>query len=529
MIFLTDFFGGMWLNIIQGPSLVWARTGGVLLYSLNAVLVYSILSSYFPGRRAFMAVLVCSLLATIRPGINIIDYYTFPAFLLNMMVWLIHKRLQAPTRTTSAHLYEFLIGFLAVPIVLGRMSLVLLLIWPVVMLLYHLLTRVHADRLARAVVLSLSGCACSCMVFGLLYWRLGLFDGGFLNLLPGTTSTIAADVATHSARRLVSVYWRHALIMAELTGWLIFGLYILSTIGRRFSQTTADILIVILPLAYAAYLFMQGGDADRIAYGAIMAAAGCTAVILLAALLMGDDHHGGLAYLVISGLTVMIITPLGAGSGFTKISHGMWLSLPLAVLCLEKMHGLMRNDRLSAMFSHTGAMLVLVVVSSLAFQFTNIYRDDGNRLHLTRSFSHPSLACIHSTPGRVQVVDQLIAAIERNAEKDDEILLAGSLPLFYYLTGTRAALHNPWVIADSPGNVKKRQQRLIEEDRLPKLFIHAKVDTRGERNWPDTSVDCYEGDREKLDYLKDEYIRRLRYELLWENRAFAVYGMPQPR
>jgi len=55
------------------------------------------------------------------------------------------------------------------------------------------------------------------------------------------------------------------------------------------------------------------------------------------------------------------------------------------------------------------------------------------------------------------------------------------------------------------------------------------VDTRRERNWPYTTVDCYEPDIEKLKYLKDEYIRRLRYRLLWQNRAFAVYGSPVDR
>jgi hypothetical protein len=520
MIFLTDFFGGMWLHISHGPSLLWARIGGVVLYSLNAVIIYSILSSYFPRRRTFVTVLICSLLITMRPGINIIDYYTFPAFLLNMMVWFLHKRLQAPSGTNRAHLYEFFFGFLAVPVVLSRMSLVLLVLWPVVMIPYYLMTRRHVLGPARMVALPLLGCACACIVFGLLYWRVGLLEGGGLNLLSG-----AIDLETHNPRRLLSVYWSQALIMAEMTGYVVFGIYILSRIGRNISRNLSNILIVILPIAFGFYVLMQDWNMDRIAYSVIMASAGCVIVFLLLIIMVGNEHDDRIVCLAIASLIIVVVSPLGSASGLKKIFNGMWLALPLTVLCAEEMHGRIRNDHISAMLSHNNAVIVLMFVLALVFQFTNIYRDDGNRFHLTQSFSHPCLAYIYSTPGRVRVVDELITAIQQYTEENDEILLASSLPLFHYLTNTKATL-KPWNFIGSLNDIKRRQQRIIEEDRLPKLFIYAKVDTRGERNWPYTTVDCYKIDREKLEFLKDEYIRRLKYELLWENMAFAVYGIP---
>jgi len=397
------------------------------------------------------------------------------------------------------------------------------------MLLYHFLIRNHADRIARSVAPSFLGCVCSAVLFGALYGKLGLIDSELLNLLPGTTSTIAADHTTHNVARLLSVYWDQALVVVRLTAYCMFGLYMLSIIGRKSSRTLANILIVGLPLIAAAYFFVQVGDVDKIVYRVIMTAAGCVAVLSLLTFIVEPERDNRITWLMAAGFVVMVVSPLGSASGLKKLFHGMWLVLPLAVLHAEKVHGRLRSLQLSAMLSHTGAILVLVALFSLVSHFTNIYRDDDNRFHLRQPFGHPSLACIHSTPGRVQVVDELLATIERYTDKNDEILLASSLPLFYYLTGTRAALHNPWIIADSLGNVQKKQLQLIEENRLPRLFIHAEVDTRRERNWPHTTVDCYESERENLEYFKDEYIRRLRYQLLWENSAFRVYGRPADR
>jgi len=529
MIFLTDFFGGMWLSIAQEPSLLWARIGGVVLYSLNAVIVCSILSSYFPRRRAFITTLVCSFFVTMRPGINIIDYYTFPAFLLNVQLWLFHKRLQVPSGTTDAGLFEFLLGFMVVPIVLSRMSLVLLVPCSVAMLLYHFLIRNHADRIARSVALSFLGCACSAVLFGALYGKLGLIDSGLLTLLIDETSSMAADQATHNVARLLSVYWNQAQVMLRLTAYCMFGLYVISIIGWKSGRTLANILIVGLPLISAAYFCVQVGDMDKIVYRVIMTAAGCVTVLALLTLRVDRERDDRVTWLMTAGFVVMVVSPLGSAPGLNKLFHGMWLVLPLTVLHAEKVHGRVRSLQLSAMLSHAGAILVLMALFSLVSHFTNIYRDDENRFHLTQPFGHPSLACIHSTPGRVQVVDELLATIERYTEKNDEILLASSLPLFHYLSERKATLHKSWIVLASLNNIKKKQQLLIEENRLPRLFIHAKVDTRRERNWPYITVDCYEPDIEKLKYLQDEYIRRLRYRLLWENSSFAVYGSPIDR
>ena len=62
LYFFTDFVGGLWLSIINRPSLVWAKLAGILMISLNAVIVYSILASYYNERKVFFIVVISTLL-----------------------------------------------------------------------------------------------------------------------------------------------------------------------------------------------------------------------------------------------------------------------------------------------------------------------------------------------------------------------------------------------------------------------------------------------------------------------------------
>lgn len=54
MYFFSDYIGGMWLKLIDSPNILWARLGYVLLNSLNAIIIFHILSNYFEKKKYFM-------------------------------------------------------------------------------------------------------------------------------------------------------------------------------------------------------------------------------------------------------------------------------------------------------------------------------------------------------------------------------------------------------------------------------------------------------------------------------------------
>lgn len=66
MYFFTDFIGGMWLSISGSPNILWARLGGVLLASVNTIIIYSILTTYFEKEKVFPIVLISTLFITMH-------------------------------------------------------------------------------------------------------------------------------------------------------------------------------------------------------------------------------------------------------------------------------------------------------------------------------------------------------------------------------------------------------------------------------------------------------------------------------
>lgn len=524
--FLTDFFGGMWLRILPGPNLLWSRIGGVFLCSLNTVIVFSILSVYFERKRTFIIVFISSLFVTMRSGIYPINYDSFPVFLLNVQVLLFHNLIMAPSHSRKADILSFLIGFMTIPIILSRLSLVLIFLSPLVMILSYVITGKKLYRALRTVVLSFSGFVCSTAFFGFLYWQLGLFDSGIINFFTEEILAITARGGHHDIRILSALYARHILIMATILGCLVFLLLILS---RRFvSSSITKISIFFMPAAYAVVLMLSGLDIDQISHRIIAIAIGLIVIQEGLFFYLNKGESSRLMLLSIAGIMIMAVIPIGSNGGLFKAYKGMWLILPLSLLCTDQMKEWTRNKKLASLSSYNNTFLAMILVLSLFFHFTNIYRDDINRLHLTEPFSHPALAGIFSSPRRVSSIENFLTAMGRYADKDDTVLMVNDIPLFYYLTGTKPSMDQSWLYRYSLDIIKLKQHQLIKENRLPKLVIFAKVDTRGKgaRSWTEISMECNEPDSEKLKYLKDEYIRKQKYVFLWQNRAFEIYGNP---
>ena len=514
--FLSDFFGGMWLSIIHKPSIIWARIGGILLYSLNTIIVFSIISQYFERSRTFLIVFISSLFVTMRYGIDTINYNTFPAFLLTIELWLFHKAL-----TKHNDVFGFLIGFMAVPIILSRISLVAIFICPVALFLYQILIkRKNMLRTLRFIMFSAFGFILSVSIMGFMYWYLGLLQHGPIDLFAGPIKELLNKESPHSLDSLYSLYTAHLKILSTASMNFIILTITLLTAGMLIRRSYARILFICIPLIFVVMDMsrLTGWEYELIAYRVIMAASGISFISACLFCILDKGTSNNLALLLIAGVSIMAITPLGSNRGLLNLCFGMWLIMPLSFLCIDHWLECTRNSPLSIVLTYNNSMLVVVMVLSLIFHFTNIYRDNPNRLTLTEAFSHQALAGIFSTPQRVSAVDDVLAAIGRYAMKNEEVLMANNLPLFYYLTETKPALDNAWLFLEPVDKIKQRQQKLLDENRLPRLLVLSKIDTRGEPKWPDTKSESCPTDTDKLSYIKHEYIHRLEYKLIWKTR-----------
>jgi hypothetical protein len=531
--FFTDFIGGLWLSLIGGsPNVLWARIGGVLLSSLNAAIAFSILSDYFERKRTFLVVLISSLFITTQNE-WFIHYYTFPAFLMILELWVFNKAQRSYANTIGQMLYAFLFGFIAIPIVLSRITLVLFLIAPFILLVYCVATKKDLQVFKRLAFLAGSGFFCSIGVFGLFYWHIGLLQG-FIHYIFWISSQVPGSHESHGLMPLVMSYaiqWRGVVIGSAL---LISGLYLISKLSNNANNNIAKGLIIVLTLIVLGIKAIFPGGLLSFTNSENMIVVSVGLLLLLSGLFLYVDRgqSRNLTLLMLMGIFVMLVSPIGSINGLGMSFHGMWLIMPLSILCAYDVRDRIENPRVSSMLSLLNGLLVAVLIASLFFQATNVFRDDPNRLHLNTAFHQPSLKYIYSTPERAKVIDELLEQMDKYVTKGDDVLIVDSLPLIYYLTETTPALGNPWIEENVfQGDVIKKQLELEQEGRYPKLFITAKVNTRG-HSWPSSNsvlnenasmpnIDTSSSEYSK--YLKDRYINYLHYSLVWENEAFRIY------
>ena len=366
----------------------------------------------------------------------------------------------------------------------------------------------------------------SILCFGLLYWYLGILNyyllqtfGTMLASAKGNTSKIDSE---HKAMGVL--FWMYLAgyisIIKKLI-LIIFEIYILSIIKEQIGKRTFQILIlsiIFFIIWYCNYSF------NFLALELLVIFIGIIIILSITYFIFDKKSDEKIDLLLISSMAIMLITPIGSDTGLFKSAYGMWLALPLSLLCICKVKPYIKNTRISSMSSLVPIFLIYLLCVSVVLHITNNYRDDRNRLNLDTEFSDPSLKGIYSTSIRVGFVDELISQIKKNSHKGDEILILNNIPIFYYLTETKPAFRDMWLGTMPLEEIKEKQRELENKNELPKLFIYSKFDAQSGK-WPNSMINIV-GTVEKYKYLKTEYINNLNYSLLLENKAIVIYGRP---
>jgi len=527
MIFLTDLIGGFWLSLIGGPSLLWARLGGALVFALNASIIFSILTNYFERKRTFIAVMISTIFLTCGYGYYILDYYYLPAFLINIELWIFNK---AFLDQENGNLYNFMLGFMIVPIVLSRIPLILILFIPAIFLLYCIMKCINLKRYWVKFLMSSLGLFFSIIFFGLIYSFTGVLDGYIHYIYIQIFASISGDPSymdqSYMASSLIKSYISDYIDVSMGTAFLSIIFYLLYMSKKTFGAAVSWILISCLLADIILLIVIFNINFSYIlAHYLLEVIIGIIVLISLAYYLefREDLSSASINILLFIGLIIMAITPIGSNTGIINSYNGMWLILPLTILCGFRLKESASREIIISFFSIMEYVLLSLLILSLFFHITIIYRDDPNRFNLSTEFSSPGLRGIYSTTERVKVVDELIIKIEESSDKGDRLLIVNSLPLIYYLTETQPALGSPWPDLYPLDMIKYSMARLKEKGEYPKLFIYAKFDTNN-CNWPKEIKPIWYP--EKLEYLKYELINRSNYSLVWENDLFAIYQQP---
>ena len=526
MWFLSDFFGGMWLKIIGTPNILWARLGGVILNSLNAIIIFNILSMYFNKEKVFFAVLVSTLFINMIPGpafSTLISYYTFPAFLVNIVLLIFNQSINTPENETDFKIYNFLLGFIFIPIVLSRFTLILIGLLPILIFLYYALTNKDVSRFKKSLRYVIYGVLISMILFILLYWYIG-FLGTYISIILSQTGISAgAEVNKidkyYTLNNLLTSYLYDGM---KIAGWTIVALIVLyftSLIKNRIGKNIFNFLIVFLTILVM--ILINPGIITL-----LRATIGLIIIIQVFFLYTDKGKNEKLTLLIITSGFFMLINPIGSSEGFKKSIYCMWLILPLSILIVDNIKDKMKSVKVKSILSLLNIIIVIIFIISLFSQFHNVYRDDPNRFNLNKEFSYKYLNNVYSTEERVRVLDELLFQVDAHTEKNDEVLIENDIPMIYYLTETKPAYGNPCLFYESLEEIRKKHYQMINEHRYPKLFVFAKINTE-DPDWPKSTwiESNWLNKTEKIEYLKNEYINKLNYTLLWENEAFAIYAI----
>ena len=527
MYILSDFAGGVWLHGINVPNVMWGKLGGALLLSFCAMFVFSILKNYFPKRDVFVYVLVCALFLTLYPLI-LIDYYTFPALLTIIFLWLFNKLLLASKNSIEFGIYAFLQGFLFIAIILARFPLILLAITLPLAGCYYWITKRPFDGFICGLKFAVLGCITGALVFLLIFHELHILtEYTFLltsQLFQSASGNISTYGTTDTFIDLIRSYVYEYIQV--FMGILLFvgGIFFLKRlpVHQKWIRSSLVFLLIIF-LILTAYLSLF----SFIALHLLIVFIGFVLLFVGLFFYIDKGESRNLSLLLLVSAWLMIINPVGSNTGIYKSSYAFWLVLPLSLLCIKNLGERTKNTFIHYVSQFIPVLLMLMLLSAIFFHGVDVYRDDPNRLHLIHPFQSDSLTGTYSTRDRVKVTDDLLSVIRNESVPGDYLLLENNIPMFYYLTKTRPALKNPWLSFTSRELlITLEEEREQRGEIQPKLFIYSKINPRN-RYWPASVTPEREREIENLNYLKERFIGKLHYTRMWENDAFAVYKKPE--
>ncbi len=530
---LSDIAGGLWLHLLDAPNVFWGKIGGAVLFSLCAFAAASILENYFPRREVFFYVLICSIFSTAYFS-QYINYSTFPAFLTLIFFWIFIRLMSTSGNSRKFATYAFILGFLSILIVLSRFMLIVMVLLLPLLVLYYRWTEQPLKYFFRGARYAIVGAIISTGLAICVLYQLDIL-GAYINIIHQQmlhSATGERSYVSYASGHPMSTLFRSYIsqYIQTLIGVFVFigGVFTIGWLKEKISQhwiTLALVVGTISGLIFGPIMHIRGFD-FALSYALPRVFIGIVILFALLFLYHHERSDKNLALLLIVSGFVMIVNPLGSACGILKSIHAFWLALPLAMLCMYRLGRQTENKFVQTTSSLIPTILLLLLIIGIFMQVGNVYRDDPNRLNLTTPFQSPQLYGTHSTPERVQVSDELISVIERETDPGDYVLMANHMPMFYYLTGTRPALGQPWLFLFSEeAIISLEEERARAGEIQPKLFIYSKVNT-GDRYWPGGDTPLKETNEAKLDYLKGQYIDTYQYSYLWENDAFAVYRIP---
>jgi hypothetical protein len=525
LTFLTDLLGGLWLRVLDYPSMIWVRMGGLMLIGLCTLLSFSVLKNYFPVKRAWQA---CAAAAVFIPASSLfftINYDTLPAFLICLNIYVMHRALMAGPESSSRRLFIFLSGLVYIFMVFARTPSLVGIMAGFLVLFYALFVGVEIKKLLINSGFFIAGILTGILFFVLFLKLQGINEAYFSLLVSNLFGRSSEEMGSHSPLNLLKIYSYDFFKFVVPISIVFFGLVYLASrfagkVGLSITlSVSAGILILVIlagQLHYANTGFLVHFS-TRWVIGLILTLTG-------GLLFLNGRKWTDLSLISIVCVVATFLTSIGSDGALMKSNHGMWVALPLALLLAWDLKVDSQSEIIRQMAAFSSASLALVFMLGFTIRMTWQYKEIDNRFLQNIPFQFPSMDGIYSHEARTKAMDEVLFEIRKRVSPGSPIIIESGAPLLYYLSETRPALNAPYMRL-IPEARRKELYAVCRTTQNPDIVVLSHINAKTE-NWPIKN----KGDLNDtmgntiLSEVQTEVIEPLGLKRLWTNEVFDVYG-----
>jgi hypothetical protein len=251
-----------------------------------------------------------------------IHYFTFPAFLINLELWIFNRVILSDGEVKKSNVYSFFQGFLAFPIILSRITLLLIFIIPILFIIYYYTRKKSILYFKKIIFPTLIEIFFSIILFGFFLWYLDVFNYNFLNIAENLFLSVSNDTnkyslaSGHSMVRLANSYVSDSkLIITNLLN-LIVGIYILSIIKEKIGKRKLNTLVILL--TFLTLLYTSLFSILDHAIFLLNVFIGIIIVLAIIYFAFNKVMNENTDLLLISSVGIIVINPIGSDGGLFK-------------------------------------------------------------------------------------------------------------------------------------------------------------------------------------------------------------------
>ena len=478
MTLLSDFIGGLWLKVFPAGGLLWMRTGGLVLTCGASLLAFLTLVRFFPWRSTFIVVLTTSsLLSVIAPYGAVVHYYTVPAFLLLLALWMLGCALDVGRGNNSSLRWWAGAGFCLGLSIYARLPLMVVGLFAggvwLVALWHERHLRARPSLVAGAAFGSGLGLVFFLTLAGL--WLVHLQRDFWYSLFFTLGKSPGNDLQEYSFGTLAPKYAVRGIKALILAG----SAWVCLAVGQHLFRTIRFWVFLSLCSVTALTLLLvasNGPDQAVMRFREILV--GFILIQLVWLWVRCRRQRPEFVWLYCAACAASMAMAFGSTLGLQTATWGMWLALPAAILSAwvalpEHGSGLLRPD--------PGALTALVI-AGVAVCLTCLFLPrrpvwakelPAARPELLTQYQTAELRWTRGDAELVKAVDSAVNQVTSLVKPGEPCLFFNHIGILYWLTRTRCAFEAPVLYHTRDGVVQWQLQNMERNGRMPHVVVLA--------------------------------------------------------